>query len=130
MINSRFLMLEGLKHTENGTGMKILYVMVSTVLFGLLHCVTGWNTYTFLQTGAIGFAFAVIFVKSGNIVVPMILHFICDIFANTAVYIQWDHNTFFDNASSAFEIVLVIMFVVSFIILVLPQKKKSTEDEE
>ena len=122
-MNYRFLLLEGLKYTRNDIGMKILFVMVSTVLFGLLHCVTGWDTYTFLLTGAIGFAFAVIFVKSGNIVVPMILHFIYDIFANMAEFIKWNHNTIFDNASSIFEIMLVIMFVVSFVILLIPQKQ-------
>lgn len=117
-LNYRFLLLEGLKYTKNKIGAKLIYVMISTILFGLLHCVTGWDTYTFLQTGAIGFAFAVIFVKSGNIVVPMILHFLYDIIAKTAVYIEWNHNPAFDNLSSIFEIMLAIMAVVSAIILV------------
>ena len=124
-LNYRFLLLEGLKYTKNNVGTKLLYVMISSILFGLLHCVTGWNTYTFLQTGAIGFAFAVIFVRSGNIVVPMILHFIYDIIARTAVYIEWDHNPVFDNMNSIFEIMLAIMFVISAVILILTEKKRS-----
>ena len=80
-LNYRFLLLEGIKYSKNNIGTKLLFVMISSVLFGLLHCLTGWNTYTFLQTGAIGFAFAVIFVKSGNILIPMILHFIYDVIA-------------------------------------------------
>lgn len=122
-MNYRFLLLEGLKHTRNTIGMKVLYVMTSTVLFGLLHCVTGWDTYRFLQTAAIGFAFAVIFVRSGNIVIPMILHFLYDIFANMTAYVEWNHNPFFDNISSAFEIMLAVTFVISVVMLFLPGKK-------
>ena len=121
-LNYRFLTLEGLKHTRNTPGMKLLFVMASTILFGLLHCVTGWDTYTFLQTGAIGFAFAVIFVKSGNIVVPMILHFVYDIIANLTGYIEWHHNPLFDNMSAVFEIMLVLMTVISAVILFKPGK--------
>lgn len=121
-LNYRFLTLEGLNHTRNTPGMKLLFVMASTILFGLLHCVTGWDTYTFLQTGAIGFAFAVIFVKSGNIVVPMILHFVYDIIANLTGYIEWHHNPLFDNMSAVFEIMLVLMTVISAVILFKPGK--------
>lgn len=122
-MNYRFLLLEGLKHTRNTVGMKIMFVMTSTVLFGLLHCVTGWDTYRFLQTAAIGFAFAVIFVRSGNIVIPMILHFVYDIIANTVPYVEWNHNPVFDNISSVFEVMLVFMFVISAVLLFLPEKK-------
>ncbi|MBR1797815.1 MAG: CPBP family intramembrane metalloprotease [Clostridiales bacterium] len=122
-LNYRFMILEGFKYTRNTTGIKVLYVFISTVLFGLLHCVTGWSTYTFLQTGAIGFAFAVIFVKSGNIVVPMILHFIYDVIANMTGFIVWDHNPFFDNISAIFEIMLVLMVVISAVTLVMPVRR-------
>ncbi len=123
-LNYRFLLLEGVKYSKNNTAAKILSVLISTVLFGLLHCVTGWNTYTFLQTGAIGFAFAVIFVKSGNILLPMILHFLYDVISNTAKYVEWNNNPVFDNLNSVFEIMLAAMFVISAVILFLPGKKK------
>lgn len=124
-LNYRFLLLEGLKYTKNKVSTKLVYVMISTILFGLLHCVTGWNTFTFFQTGAIGFAFAVIFVRSENIVVPMILHFLYDIIANMAVYIEWDHNPVFDNMSSVFAIALAIMVVISAVLLIIPGKEKT-----
>ncbi len=124
-LNYRFLLLEGLKYTKNKIGTKLVYVTISSVLFGLLHCVTGWNTFTFFQTGAIGFAFAVIFVRSGNIVVPMILHFIYDVFAKTAVYVEWEHTPFFDNMNSIFGIMLGIMVVISTVILIAPKKNVS-----
>ena len=58
-LNYRYLLLNGMEYSNNGLGLKMFFTLGSAVLFGLLHCVTGWNTYTFLQTGAIGFAFAV-----------------------------------------------------------------------
>ena len=122
-LNFRFLLLEGAKYTKNTIGMKTFLVLASAVFFGLIHCVSGWSTYTFLQTGAIGFAFAVIFVKSGNILIPMILHFLYDVIANMAPYVEWDHNPVFDNLSSIFDIMLVMMFVVSTVILLIPGKK-------
>lgn len=122
-LNYRFLLLKGLDSTRNNVGIRILYVMVSSILFGLLHCVTGWDTYTFLRTGAIGFAFAVIFVKSGNIVVPMIFHFLYDIIAKMTEYIEWNHNPFYDSMCSVFEIMLVIMFIISLVVLILPPRK-------
>ena len=117
-LNYRFLLLEGLKHTKNSLGLRVALVFVSSILFGLLHCVTGWNTYTFFQTGALGFAFAVIFVKSGNIVVPMVIHFIYDVLAHTSNFIEWNHSAVYENLCSVFTIMLGVMFVVSLVILV------------
>ncbi|MCR5822820.1 MAG: CPBP family intramembrane metalloprotease [Lachnospiraceae bacterium] len=119
-LNYRFLLLEGLKSTKNDTVTKVVGVLISSILFGLLHCIGGWNTYTFLQTGAIGFAFAVIFVKSGNILIPMILHFVYDFFAKTVAYMNWKHTAVFDGLNSVFEIMLAAMFVISAVILILP----------
>lgn len=126
-INYRFLLLEGLKHTANTVGMKLLYVLSSTVLFGLLHCVTGWDTYRFLTTAAIGFAFAVIFVKSGNIVLTMILHFVYDLLVHITTFVQWNHNSFFDGICAWSEVAYVVMFIVSLVILIYSPHKCNTD---
>lgn len=126
-LNYRFLLLEGLKYTKNTIGYKLLYVFGSSILFGLLHCVTGWSTYTFLQTGAIGFAFAVMFVKSGNIVLPMIFHFLYDVIAVTVPYIEWNNHPFFDNLSYIYDYILMAMFTISLIMLMVVKEKKSAE---
>ena len=121
-LNYRFLLLEGIKHTRNTVPVRLAYVLTSSVLFGLLHCIPEWDTYTFIRTAVMGFGFAVIFVKSGNILVPMVLHFLYDIVAKMTGFIEWNHNAFFDGMSSAFEIMLAVMFVISFVILVMNKK--------
>lgn len=122
-LNYRVLVLEGYNYGKKSIGRKVAYASLSFVIFGLLHVVTGWNTYTFLQTGAIGFAFAVIYLNSGNIIIPMILHFVYDIFANLAGYIEWNDSELFNNINSVFEVVIIIMFISSLVLLF----KKDTE---
>ena len=51
------------------------------------------------------------------------LHFVYDIIANTVPYVEWNHNPVFDNISSVFEVMLVFMFVISAVLLFLPEKK-------
>lgn len=129
-LNYRLLLTEGLNYTRNTSLHKLLYVLGSAILFGLLHCVTGWDTNRFFQTGAIGFAFAVMFVKSGNIVLPMIFHFLYDVIAVTTPYIEWNHNPFFDNISYIFDYIMIVMFVVSLIMLLVLNDRKTDERRE
>lgn len=113
----RVLMCEGYRFTKGGFTKKLIYALISTVLFGAIHIITGWNTYTFLQTSVIGFAFAVIYLNSGNILLPMILHFVYDIFANLAGFVEWSKSDIFISLNSVYNIFLTVMFAVSFIML-------------
>lgn len=122
-LNYRYLLLNGIRHAKSSLKAKLLFTLGSAVLFGLLHCVTGWSTYTFLQTGAIGFAFAVIFVVSGSMAVPMLLHFLYDVIANLAPFITWNHTPLFDGLNAAFEIMLAVMFTASLVTLILNARK-------
>ncbi len=116
-LNYRFLVLEGYFYGSQNAKNKLLYGFISFLLFGAVHVVDGWSTYRFLQTGAIGFAFAVMYLKSGNIVIPMALHFIYDVFANLSAYIEWNNSTLFVNMNAIFSVCLIIMFAASVIIL-------------
>lgn len=122
-LNYRFLVLEGYYYGAQNIKNKLLYSFVSFLLFGAVHVVDGWSTYRFLQTGVIGFAFAVMYLKSRNIVFPMILHFIYDVFANLTSYIEWNNSTVFVTMNSMFDIMLIIMFVISFIMLLVDTKR-------
>ena len=121
-LNYRFLILEGYFYGTQNIKNKLMYSFISFLLFGAVHVVDGWSTYRFLQTGVIGFAFAVMYLKSRNIVLPMVLHLIYDVFANLTDYIEWNNSTLFVNMNSIFDIMLIIMFVISFIMLLVGTK--------
>ena len=120
-LNYRFLVLKGYFYGRQNGKSKLLYAFASFLLFGAVHVVDGWSTYRFLQTGIIGFAFAVIYLKSGNIVVPMILHFVYDVFANLTPFITWNDSFVFTRLNAAFPIALAVMFVISLVTLLLPE---------
>lgn len=126
-LNYRFLILEGYFFGKQNLKNKLIYAFISFILFGILHIVTGWDTDRFLLTGIIGFSFAVIYIKSRNIVVPMLLHFIYDIFANLAEFIEWNNSVLFQNMNSLFKVIIAVMFIISLIILIKKENIKSTQ---
>ncbi len=126
-LNYRFLLLEGYFHGGKSVWSRLLYAFISFLVFGLAHVVTGWSTSAFLLSGAIGFAFAVIYLKSGNIVVPMLLHFIYDIPANMTSYIEWNDSALLAGMNSVLAIVLALMFLISLVILIIDKGTVETE---
>lgn len=116
-LNYRFLICRGCFYSKRGLGTKLIYALCSAAIFGGLHVITGWDTYTFLQTGAIGFAFAVIYLQSENIVLPMALHFVYDVIANMTGFVEWNHSVLFTNMNSVFEVMIAIMFILAAVML-------------
>ena len=108
--------MEGYFHGNKSVWSRLLYAFVSFLVFGATHVVTGWSTSAFFLSGAIGFTFAVIYLKSGNIVVPMLLHFVYDIPANMTSYLDWKDASLLASMNSVLEIALAIMFLVILII--------------
>lgn len=126
-LNYRFLILEGYFHGNKSVWSRLLYAFVSFLVFGAAHVVTGWSTSAFFLSRAIGFTFAVIYLKSGNIVIPMLLHFIYDIPTNMTSYIEWKDASLLASMNSVLEIALAIMFFVSLVILIIDKSTVETK---
>ena len=67
---------------------------MSFILFGLFHTVNaasaGYALYRFFVTGVFGFAMAAVYLYSRNLIVPILIHFVYDIFANSAILVtRW-----------------------------------------
>lgn len=123
----RLLILEGFFYQANkSTAVKLCYAAVSSVLFGAAHVVTGWSLSRFILTGIVGFAFAAVYLVSRNILIPMVLHFIYDVFANLAIYVEWNSSSVFNALNSKADIVLCVTLAISVIMLV---KRESAADK-
>lgn len=126
---NRGLLLEGYFCTNMSRISKVIYALISFILFGLIHVTSGWDTYTFLYTGTIGFAFATIYLNTHNLILPMIMHFVYDIFANIVYYMEFNDSVIFNTFYSVNEVMIGIMFVVSLAML-LKDKKMSNACEQ
>ncbi len=100
------------------------YALLSGLVFGLAHII-GCNDfsfalYRFFTVGMMGVWYAIIYLYSGNIIIPMLMHFVYDVFANATNFVaEWNETKFFiiwDNY--IYFIVVGIMIVISFIYLI------------
>ena len=121
-ILNRELMCEGYRYTKGGTAVKLGFAAFSAVIFGLIHILTSWDLERFIQTGIIGFAFAVVYLQTGNILLPMILHFVYDIIINIGSYTEWKDTEIFSAMLSFRTAAYAVMFVISLMVLFRKEK--------
>lgn len=111
---------------------RLIYAMISAVFFGMLHYTDG-EPIRILLAGAGGFAFTTIYLKTRNLVIPMLLHAVHDMYTfycgNYLVYNWTPKKIEFNNSM---HIVLpIVSFVVSLVILLWEKKKvQRTEENE
>lgn len=108
---------------------RMVYAFVSFVIFGSIHLLDG-NWHTFLFTGSIGFAFAAIYLKSHNIFIPMLLHFVYDVAANLSYYVEYNQTELFKNMVSLLDPIRVLMFVISLIVIILAHPNDNAVEKE
>ena len=122
-LNFRSLLLEGYFNGNKDFKNKLFYSLLSFIIFGALHVITDFSLSTFLSTGSFGFVMAVIYMKSKNIILPMILHFVEDIFANLFSYTYFNNLPLFENLFTSLWHVNIGMVIYSVIILFIKDKK-------
>ena len=109
---------------------RLIYAMINAVFFGVLHYTDG-EMIRVLLAGAIGFVFTTIYLKTRNLVIPMLLHTVHDMYTfycgNYLVYNWTPKKIEFNNTM---HIVLpIVCFVVSLVILLWEEKKTKCMEE-
>lgn len=106
---------------------RILFpIVISSILFGLEHFLNLYSQSLFLtvvqvcQTMAIGFLFACIFVRTGNLLFPIICHFCIDFIVTALWGIQ--NNNSASLKGSIFIIILYLIVGVAILIPTLPNQ--------
>lgn len=116
----RAFLMEGYwKKKNQNWKLRLFYATLSFMIFGMIHAIEytsniGDAIDVFISTGVLGYTFAAIYLYSHNILVPILLHFVYDIFANMQSFIkEWNmDNTLFWVFNNY---ILTIVFVVIFV---------------
>lgn len=117
-LNFRVLFSEGYFYGTKTRIRKIFYALLNFVIFGAIHLIGNFSLDSFLITGACGFTYAVIYLNSRNIFIPMLLHFVYDVIAKIMEYaVEWEQYPICMTLWNGINVAYVVMFVISVIML-------------
>ena len=68
-----------------------LAVVLSAVLFGMAHSYQGWNGG--LRAGVVGLIFALSYVLTGSLWIPILLHIVVDIHSGLVGWLAFEEDT-------------------------------------
>lgn len=60
-------------------------VFLSSVMFGLFHLYQGWQGV--IKTSVLGGVFALIYIATGSIIIPILFHILVDVYSGTLFYV-------------------------------------------
>ncbi len=120
----RVFVLDGYFYCKKQSRMnRLVYAIIGTVFFGVLHYTEG-EPIRILLAGAGGFAFTTIYLKTRNLVIPMLVHAVHDMivfYCGSYLVYNWTPEKIEFNNSM--HIVLpIVSIVVSFVILLWEKK--------
>ena len=108
--------------TKDNDNSIIKALIISSCVFGVFHLQNGFSIETYAQiiyAGFLGVSFFVLYLKSGNIVLPMILHALINISGSLFVNPEINNAGFINRIGNGIDSIIVTLFlaIIAFVIL-------------
>lgn len=114
----RVLILEGYHSSENkGWKVTLAFAAVNFTVYGAVH-ISGRNAaYSFLLSGTIGLSMSVIYMKTRNITIPLLLQSVYCMLSVIQNISEWGASEFLIRMLSIYYFIVSVMGVLSSIML-------------
>lgn len=114
----RCLILEGYYSCENkGWKTAAVYSAVNFAVYGAVHISGGNAVYSFLLNGTIGLSVSVIYIKTRNIIIPILLQIIYCILAFVQNSCEWNGSDLLIRLLSVYYFFISVMGVLSAVMI-------------
>ena len=133
-VTYRGLLLEGyFQSSEKTVSARLLYGLLSFFVFGALHIIGGGGLERFILTGIVGLSMAAVYLHSGNLLMPMVLHFLHDLLAHTCSMFTYEGTNLQSLVLGGTRIVIilaVLAVVWAVVFLILPPASANSQVTE
>ena len=132
-VTYRGLLLEGyFQSSEKTVSARLLYGLLSFFVFGALHIIGGGGLERFIFTGIFGLSMAAVYLHSGNLLMPMMLHFLHDLLAHTCSMFTYEGTNLQSLVLGGTRIVIilaVLAVVWAVVFLILPPLQQAGQKQ-